>query len=409
VELDDRPHEIRIEYFQLAGGAWVRLSWAQKDGFAMQPVPAPFLFHDRAAAEKAFLPQPTLVQIEGVRDFLGHAGGAESVAFLPGGHQFVTGGFDGTTKLWDVATGKQLHSLTTNQGSRVWAVAVSPDGRQALATGRDAVVLWDLATGKEVRRFPNDTAVVERLAFSPDGRHFVSSTDILGSARLWEVKTGEVRKLPGPHAFPGFAWRADGKSIVGRSFDRVLAVWDMATTREIWQDRLPGDEPLSRLTLSPDEAWLAVGCSGPVGAVRLLSRVGDGFAQRWVVRPTLAVPGSVPAGLEQVEGKQRYQPAVMGVAFDPTGRFFASANSLIDNQGTTSFFLRFWDPRTSLEVGRVDGVRGEIRGLAFTPNNSREQGAPLLLVTVAYSPDRSVRLWKITEKPPPAARSPQEK
>jgi hypothetical protein len=52
VDLTDRPHEIRIEYFELQGDASVRLSWAQKDGFAMQPVPSSALFHDRAAAEK---------------------------------------------------------------------------------------------------------------------------------------------------------------------------------------------------------------------------------------------------------------------------------------------------------------------------------------------------------------------
>jgi formylglycine-generating enzyme required for sulfatase activity len=48
----DRPHELRVEYFDGIGNASVRLSWAQKDGFGMQPVPTSALFHDRATAEK---------------------------------------------------------------------------------------------------------------------------------------------------------------------------------------------------------------------------------------------------------------------------------------------------------------------------------------------------------------------
>jgi WD40 repeat protein len=53
VELGDRPHELRVEYFEGIGDASVRLSWAQKDGFGMEPVPPSALFHDRAVAEKA--------------------------------------------------------------------------------------------------------------------------------------------------------------------------------------------------------------------------------------------------------------------------------------------------------------------------------------------------------------------
>jgi WD40 repeat protein len=56
VELTERPHEIRVEYFELTVTASVRLSWAQKDGFAREPVPPWALFHDRAAAAKVLVP-----------------------------------------------------------------------------------------------------------------------------------------------------------------------------------------------------------------------------------------------------------------------------------------------------------------------------------------------------------------
>jgi WD40 repeat protein len=57
VELTDRPHELRVESFQVFGAAFTRLFWAQAEGFTERPVPSAALFHDRAAAEKASVPQ----------------------------------------------------------------------------------------------------------------------------------------------------------------------------------------------------------------------------------------------------------------------------------------------------------------------------------------------------------------
>jgi formylglycine-generating enzyme required for sulfatase activity len=61
VDLTDGPHELRVEYVEVFGGATVRLSWARQDGFGMLPVPAWALFHDRAAAAKAVTPPVALI------------------------------------------------------------------------------------------------------------------------------------------------------------------------------------------------------------------------------------------------------------------------------------------------------------------------------------------------------------
>jgi formylglycine-generating enzyme required for sulfatase activity/WD40 repeat protein len=56
VELTGQPQELRVEYFQQFGDAFIHLSWAQQGGFGMQSVPPWAVFHDRAAAEKAIGP-----------------------------------------------------------------------------------------------------------------------------------------------------------------------------------------------------------------------------------------------------------------------------------------------------------------------------------------------------------------
>ncbi len=67
-----------------------------------------------------------------------------SVAFSPDGRFLASGSSDPTIKLWEVATGKEVATLTGHEGS-VMAVAFSPT-MPLLASGSAdlTVILWDL-------------------------------------------------------------------------------------------------------------------------------------------------------------------------------------------------------------------------------------------------------------------------
>jgi WD40 repeat protein len=108
----------------------------------------------------------------------GHTGSVMAVVFSPDRRGVLSGSSDTTLTVWDVASGKEIRTLTVRRNpGGVNSVALSPDGRSALSGHRDRTLnLWDIATGQEIRGFAGHTKLVSSVAFSPDGR-----TALLGS------------------------------------------------------------------------------------------------------------------------------------------------------------------------------------------------------------------------------------
>jgi WD40 repeat protein len=67
----------------------------------------------------------------------------QAVAFAPGDRELVTAGFDGTVRLWDVATGDSRWVLTERDGP-VSALAFSADGRTLACGGSATIRLYRL-------------------------------------------------------------------------------------------------------------------------------------------------------------------------------------------------------------------------------------------------------------------------
>jgi WD40 repeat protein len=167
-----------------------------------------------------------------------HGYRVRSVAFCPGSEFILTGGGDmerneGEAWLWDTATGR--HNGEQLGSEAVWAVAVSPDGKTcAIASGKNAVRLWDIRrrTARDLR--PHHQTRVVALAFSPDGGKLLTgSTD--KTARLWDTATGAPLGQPLPH--PGTVWAVafshDGRTMVTGGGDGNAYLWDTATGASI--------------------------------------------------------------------------------------------------------------------------------------------------------------------------------
>ncbi len=71
-----------------------------------------------------------------LRTLTGHRDSVNAVAITPDGKQAVSASGDNTLKLWDLATGEELATLTGHSDS-VNAVAITPDGKQAVSASGD--------------------------------------------------------------------------------------------------------------------------------------------------------------------------------------------------------------------------------------------------------------------------------
>jgi WD40 repeat protein len=75
-------------------------------------------------------------------ELVGHAGAVPATCFLPNG-TLLSAGADGTARLWDTGTARELACFDWKLGALSHA-AVSADGTLAAVAGTNGIVVWDL-------------------------------------------------------------------------------------------------------------------------------------------------------------------------------------------------------------------------------------------------------------------------
>ena len=128
----------------------------------------------------------------GVAGGLGVGGSAMRWAvFSPDGKQVLTANDDGTARLWDVSSGKQLQVVSEPTGEAINDAWFSPDGTQVVTASNDGTArIWSAATGTLLQTLTGPGRdPVYNAAFSRNDELVVTCSG--SAAVIWNAKTGQ--------------------------------------------------------------------------------------------------------------------------------------------------------------------------------------------------------------------------
>jgi serine/threonine protein kinase len=302
----------------------------------------------------------------------GHQGPVGAVVCSPDGRRALSGGSDGTMRLWDLEKGKQLHVFEGHTGW-VSSVALSPDGHRALSAGSfdKTVHLWNVDTGlaKLLVRLPKRFVAVAFVHGKPYAVSDAGGDDY--TLILWDVEGGnEVRRFRGhTDRVWAVAFSADGRRMASGGADGVLRVWEFWTGASVRAENFR--QTIRAVAVSPDGQTVLTGRI-TLGTVNLFN-FEKGFSK-------------TSTGFEQ--------GVVEALAFSPDGRYFLSAAH--DRAGGQGQEVRLWDTAAVMrwadsqvyEFARHPELAavGVVGGVAFTPDGRK---------ALFGCADGTVRLWQL--------------
>ena len=334
----------------------------------------------------------------GIASLTGHTDRVHSVAFSPDGRTLLSGSYDGTARLWDVATRRQIGAPLNGHGE-VYSVAFSPNGNVVATGAEDGMVrLWDVATYRQIGVPLNGhDGEINAVAFSPDGTILASGGTDDGVVRLWDVASH--RQIGVPLLGQGgvvysVAFSHDGKVLASGAADGIIRLWDVATRQ--MTGSWPIYSPVFNLAFSRDGKLLASGNlddKAQLWDVATRQPIGNPFigyslafnpdgktlatgSYDHIVRLWNVLSRTGAATLTSDDG------AINAMAFSQDGKTLAA--------GSAAGTVRLWDVTTRQQAGAaLNGHAGTVYSVAFSPDGR---------TLAAGSADGTVRLWDMTTR-----------
>jgi WD40 repeat protein/serine/threonine protein kinase len=272
-------------------------------------------------------------------DALGRESGVECMTVSPDRRWVVTGSLDNAARIWDLTSGRLMHTLD-GHAFRIRSVAISPNGdRIATGSGDQTVKIWDAARGLELLTLRGHTNDVVSVAFSPDGQRVAAGSSD-GAIEEWELASAqESRTLRGHlNAVAPAAFSPDGKRIVAGCLDGTVNIFDVDSGRELVTLGGRGSA-LWCAAFSRDGQWVA---SGYQNASTCIWDAATGRLLRILVPDT---------------------NGVHSVAFSPDRKWIATTGHSRD--------ATIWDTATGKEVCAFQGHFGMVSSVAFSQDGQR--------------------------------------
>ena len=300
-----------------------------------------------------------------IRVFEGHQQWVLAVGFSADGRQLFSASSDGTVRVWDILTGKEVHKFESRERP-VTGQAFSPDGQLALSRQGDrTVILWNLRTGQDRHVFRRDTSAVAAAAFSPDNSRLLLSDG--ESCREYDTRSGqELAVFQGhPDSVQSVALSPDGGRALAGGLD-FLFLWDVVAQKENRLRPKGLKHAILGLAFSPD-------------GFQALSGGSDGKVRLWDAK--------TGQELKSFEGHSDW---VRSVAFSPDGR-----RALSGSQDAT---VRLWDVKTGAEVRCFREHTAPVHSVAVSPDGWQAlSGSGLHRIEDGKERriDLTLRLWEL--------------
>ncbi|MBP89378.1 MAG: serine/threonine protein kinase [Planctomycetaceae bacterium] len=314
---------------------------------------------------------------QSVRDFDTGAP-VDTIDFAPDGKRFVTGGWNGTARVWNALDGSFVE--LPHGGLYVQAVAFSPvtDSTSPLAnqvaTGSNDkqafLRIWDVKTKQAVKTLVGHTDAVTSVTYSKDGKRLLS-TSFDNTARIWDVATGEQLQVLEGHSW--WVWDAafspDEQSVATTSQDGTALLWNLADGSK--SVPFTGHQgPVYSIAFADDGQTVA---TGGYDKRVLLWKPSD--IKPFDYAGLLAGEEPPPPVYRALEG---HKAAVRSVAFTSDGELVLSAGH--DNT------VQVWNAAKGSPIKTLRGHDSWVRSCAFSPNGK-------WVLSGGY--DNHARLWNI--------------
>ncbi|MEG4574123.1 WD40 repeat domain-containing protein [Microcoleus sp. N3A4] len=165
-----------------------------------------------------------------IRSIEGHSHWVLSVAISPDGNTLVSGSADKTIKVWNLKTGKLIHTLNRlSWHGWVTAVAITPDGKTIVSGSTNKnIKIWNLTTGKLNQTIESSKKLssVLSLCISHEGKFIVcGSTN--KKITVWNLHSGQfIRSLEGESDWiQSLSITSDNTTLISGSRDGVVNFW----------------------------------------------------------------------------------------------------------------------------------------------------------------------------------------